>query len=44
MYLKNAKLFYIFSCIMLSLIILSPILSSLVAFPEGEGFSVVCHL
>jgi uncharacterized membrane protein len=36
---ENIKLLYVFSCIILSFIILSPILSSIIAFPEGESFS-----
>ena len=39
MNLENAKLFYGLFCVLLSLIILSPILFSVIAFPEGDGFT-----
>ena len=35
----NAKLVYVFSCVVLSLIILSPTLAEVVTFPVGEQFS-----
>jgi hypothetical protein len=35
----NAKLVYVFSCVVLSLIILSPTLAEVVTFPSGEQFS-----
>jgi hypothetical protein len=36
---ETAKLFYIVSCIVLGLIILSPTLSAVIVFPEGDAFS-----
>jgi hypothetical protein len=37
--LKNAKRIYIFSCIILCLILLSPTIAVIVSFPEGQEFS-----
>ncbi len=39
MNLGDAKLVYTFSCVILSLIILSPTLAMVVSFPSGEQFS-----
>lgn len=39
MNLGNAKLIYVFSCVVLSLIILLPTLAVVVTFPSGERFS-----
>lgn len=36
---ENVKLVYVFSCVALCLVILSPTLASVVTFPEGEKFS-----
>ena len=36
---ENIKLFYMISCVLLGLIILSPTLFSVIPLPEGEGFS-----
>ena len=36
---ENVKLFYVFSCVALCLIILSPTLAAVITFPEGEKFS-----
>jgi hypothetical protein len=36
---ENVKLFYVFSCVALCLVILSPTLAAVVTFPEGEKFS-----
>jgi len=36
---ENVKLFYVFSCVALCLVILSPALMAAVPFPEGEKFS-----
>jgi hypothetical protein len=37
--LEDAKLVYVFSCVVLGLIILSPILAEVVPFPSGQKFS-----
>jgi Protein of unknown function (DUF1616) len=37
--LADVKLLYVFSCVMLGLIILSPTLFATVSFPDGEPFS-----
>jgi hypothetical protein len=36
---ESVKLFYVFSCVALCLVILSPTLMAFVSFPEGEEFS-----
>jgi hypothetical protein len=36
---ETVKLFYVFSCVALCLVILSPTLLAIVSFPEGEKFS-----
>jgi len=36
---QNVKLVYVFSCVALCLVILSPTLAAVVTFPEGEKFS-----
>ena len=36
---ENVKLSYVFSCVVLCLVILSPTLLTFVSFPEGEKFS-----
>lgn len=36
---ENVKLVYVFSCVALCLVILSPTLAAVVTFPEGEKFS-----
>jgi hypothetical protein len=38
---ETVKLFYVFSCIVLCLVILSPTLLTIVPFPEGEKFSEI---
>ena len=38
---ETVKLFYVFSCIALCLVILSPTLLTIVPFPEGEKFSEI---